>query len=234
MKINENLDLLEIHIPRGDGEMVIYPTLLHAPGHLMLFDAGLPGSAPRIAEAISQAGFEAAELTSIVLTHQDLDHIGGAAELLKLAKNAKLYAPEGDADFIEGKQMPTKLAGLEAKKEAGELPSGQEGFYQMLNQGFPLSYLPVDIRLKDGQSFDIAGGLEVVATPGHTPGHASYYLTALKIMIVGDAANIADGELVGSNPPMTWDMAKADASLEKIKSYDLKGIISYHTGYLEF
>ena len=42
-----------------------------------------------------------------------------------------------------------------------------------------------------------------------------------------------DGEVVGSNPVHTHDMAMADRSLRKIMGYDLSGVVAYHTGFLE-
>ena len=233
MKITNNLAMIEVAVP---GRGMIFPALLwdDEGKHLMLFDAGYPETVPALTEAIKETGHDISQLTSLVLTHQDLDHIGGAKNILALASNAKVYAHEVDASFIQGDKTPTKLERAKQQKEAGTLPAGREGFYDFLARGFPASYVHVDVPVKDGQVFDIAGGVEVVFTPGHTPGHAAYYLQASKTMIVGDAANIDGTQLTGSNPGMTWDMGQADASLEKIKSFDMNGVISYHTGYLEF
>ena len=233
MKIAENVEMLEVKIPRGEQTMTLYPTLIWNNNHLVLIDAGLPNSGEIIAQAIKNAVFDAKDLTEILLTHQDIDHIGGTRELLKFAPQAKVYAHEIDAPFIDGKKTPTKLEALEQRKNSlspAELP-----FYNMLKTGFATAHLPVDTLLRDGDVLDLCGGIETVFTPGHTPGHASFYLRSSKIMVVGDAANIADNnELHGSNPAMTWDNEKAEASLAKIKSYDLNGVISYHTGYLKF
>ncbi len=234
MKITENIEMLEVHIPRGDDEMIIYPTLAWDDSHLVLFDTGVPGSGSYFAEAIEKTGHKAENLTDIILTHQDIDHIGGAKELLALAPKAKVYAHEVDTPFINGVKMPTKLEKQENRLANGEI-AATDGFYQMLKNGFATSFLPVDVELKDGDILDFCGGIETVFTPGHTPGHAAFYLKSGRTMVVGDAANIAEnGALRGSNPGMTWDMDKAEHSLEKIKSYDLANVISYHTGYLKF
>jgi len=232
MKITDHIDMLEIPVP---GRAKIYPTLVHDGEHLLLFDAGYSETVSLIADAVKSAGFDLSNLTSLILTHQDLDHIGGANGILTLAPKAKVYAHEVDTAFIQGDKTPTKLAAVQAQKEAGTLPADREGFHQFLSEGFPKSYVHVDVPVKDGDTFDIAGGIEVVFTPGHPPGHAAYYLQESKIMIVGDAANISeDKQLRGSNPAMTWNQKQAEESLEKIKSYDLSGVISYHTGYLKF
>ncbi|MDR2975747.1 MAG: MBL fold metallo-hydrolase [Streptococcaceae bacterium] len=230
MKITENIKMLEIPEPKGD---FYRPTLTWDDEHLVLFDTGIPGMGALIAEEIKKAGFKPEDLTDIIITHQDIDHIGGALELLKLAPDAKVYGYEVDAPFIEGTETPTKLALMQGKLDSGEIDE-TDSFYQMLKTGFAKSHLPVDVKLKDGEVLDFCGGIETVFTPGHTPGHATFYLQKSKIMVCGDAANIVDGKLVGSNPAMTWDNEKAEASLEKIKSFDLAGVICYHTGFLEF
>ena len=51
-------------------------------------------------------------------------------------------------------------------------------------------------------------------------------------MACGDGANIFDGQISGPNPIHTHDMPLALSSLEKMKSYDMSGIVAYHGGYL--
>jgi glyoxylase-like metal-dependent hydrolase (beta-lactamase superfamily II) len=55
--------------------------LRHDPDGLTLIDTGLPGSAPLIAAAIHQAGYQTADLRRVVLTHFHPDHIGAAADI---------------------------------------------------------------------------------------------------------------------------------------------------------
>ncbi|MCL2171761.1 MAG: MBL fold metallo-hydrolase, partial [Defluviitaleaceae bacterium] len=92
--------------------------------------------------------------------------------------------------------------------------------------------IAVHEQVRDGQLLPICGGIEIVHVPGHTPGHIAVYFKESKIIVVGDAANIKNGEIAGSNPIHTHDMAQAEKSLDKIKSYDLSGILAYHTGFL--
>ena len=51
------------------------------PDGLTLIDVGLPGSAPLVAGAIRQSGYQPADLRRLVLTHFHADHIGAAAEI---------------------------------------------------------------------------------------------------------------------------------------------------------
>ena len=78
----------------------------------------------------------------------------------------------------------------------------------------------------------IAGGIKVVHTPGHTPGHIALLLRQDCIMVAGDAANIADGRITGPNPQQTYDMAQGKESFDKLTAYCCHGVISYHCGFL--
>ncbi|MDR1615631.1 MAG: MBL fold metallo-hydrolase [Syntrophomonadaceae bacterium] len=59
---------------------------------LILVDTGFPRQTQQLREAIEKTGFSAERLTAIILTYQDIDHIGCAADLLKLAPSAAIMA----------------------------------------------------------------------------------------------------------------------------------------------
>src|ERR1044071_6771671 len=69
------------------------------PGGLTLIDAGLPGSAPLIAEAIRQAGHQPADVRRLVLTHFHQDHIGAAAAVAAWG-DVEVMAHHADVPFI--------------------------------------------------------------------------------------------------------------------------------------
>lgn len=59
-------------------------------------------------------------------------------------------------------------------------------------------------------------GLEVIATPGHTPGHIAVFDSESGLLVAGDAVNTSDGAITGPNPDFTPDMATANASVAKL------------------
>ena len=77
------------------------------------------------------------------------------------------------------------------------------------------------------------GKVEIISTPGHTPGHISLYLHEFKTLIAGDALFLQDGELVISPPMFTFDMEQARQSLKKLLEYDINKILCYHGGVFE-
>lgn len=72
-------------------------------------------------------------------------------------------------------------------------------------------------------------GLQVVATPGHTPGHIAVFDTASAVLVAGDAlTNTVDGILSGSLPMVTPDKAAAAASVRKLAALDPRVILVGH------
>jgi len=81
------------------------------------------------------------------------------------------------------------------------------------------------VALEDGDSvFD----LEIIATPGHTPGHISVYDRAGGLLVAGDAMNGANGGVIGANPDFTPDMASANASIKKMADFAFDTVVFGH------
>ncbi len=92
-----------------------------------------------------------------------------------------------------------------------------------------------DIEAIDGPTEGIVVGdgdsvfdLEIIETPGHTPGHISVLDRAAKVLVSGDAMNGADGGVIGANPEFTEDMTLANASIEKLSGFDFDVVLFGH------
>jgi glyoxylase-like metal-dependent hydrolase (beta-lactamase superfamily II) len=55
----------------------------------------------------------------------------------------------------------------------------------------------------------VLGGLRVIATPGHTPGHISLFAPAMSVLFCGDSMVADKNGLHGSRSTVTWDEGKA-------------------------
>ncbi|MCL2299611.1 MAG: MBL fold metallo-hydrolase [Firmicutes bacterium] len=226
MKITGNIAMLELERPNG----AIYPTLVWDEKSLVLIDTGFPGQTDELVSSIEAEGFRAEDITHIILTHQDIDHIGCLPDILRLAPSAQVIAQAEEAPYIDGRKTPIKLAALEAAYDS--LPEQMKQFYATLRDGFANRRVAVSQTVESGTVLPIGGGIEVVHTPGHTPGHIALYLRQAKIMVAGDAANIKNDRITGPNPQHTQDMAQGLESLEKLNAYFCRGAIAYHCGLL--
>lgn len=222
MRIATNVEMLEINSERG----ALYPVVTWDDKEIVLFDTALPGQTELLKEAVSKAGFEFEKITKVIITHQDLDHIGSAKTLAGLG--AEILAHEDEAPYIQGDVTSIRLADMEARMN--ELTDGEKAFYERAKQGAPYFYTHVDKLLKDSDMLDICGGIKVIHTPGHTPGHIALLLEQSKIIIAGDAANIVNGALSGADPQYTRDTAQAQASFEKMMSVNPASVVCYHGG----
>ena len=226
MKITDNIAMLELERPNG----TIYPTLTWDENNLVLIDAGFPGQTEALISAIAAEGHRAEDITHVILTHQDIDHIGCLPDILRLAPSAQVIAHAEEAPYIDGRKTPIKLAALEAAYDS--LPDAMKQFCGTLREGFANRRVAVSQTVEDGTVLPMAGGIEAVHTPGHTPGHIALFLRQGRILVTGDAANIENGRIAGPNPQHTQDMAQGIESLEKLKAYYCRGVISYHCGFL--
>ncbi len=141
-------------------------------GQLTLVDTGLKGAPRRILAAIEEIGGSPADVTTILLTHAHADHTGGARTMARaVGRGTTVHAD--DADYVR--------TGTAPPLDKGTLLG------RLLKRSQAADPAPVERTLTDGEILPIAGGLHVVHTPGHSPGHVSLLHRDTGILITGDA-----------------------------------------------
>jgi glyoxylase-like metal-dependent hydrolase (beta-lactamase superfamily II) len=223
MKIAIGVEVIELKGNNGN----IHPTLIWDEDEAILVDVGYPGQLREVLAAMNKAGIPLHRLNKIIITHQDFDHIGGLKEMLTDHKIQVITLDE-EKPYIEGekpliKMTPERLAKMFESLSAEQRSEAEERFLQSLRSN-------VQQAVIDGEVLPYCGGITVIHTPGHTPGHICLYLNRSKILIAGDALNVVDGELVGANPVHTLDMKQAKKSIGKLAKYDIETVICYHGG----
>lgn len=139
-----------------------------------------------------------------------------------------VFAHEDEKAYIEGEKQPLKVAQLEASFST--LSEEMKAIYPKLKAAFEASKTRVDRTLTDGEELPCCGGIMVIHTPGHTPGHICLYLQRNKILIVGDALEVNNGMLVTASPSLIYDPDMYEQSLKKLTRYDIETVICYHGG----
>jgi glyoxylase-like metal-dependent hydrolase (beta-lactamase superfamily II) len=74
------------------------------------------------------------------------------------------------------------------------------------------------------------GGIHIINTPGHTPGHISLYHKPSKTLIAADALVVIDRQLHGPVPDHALDYPLALKSISRFTAFDIENIICYHGG----
>ena len=206
-----------------------HPVILKSDTEMVLVDCGTPGSVSKIKENALTKDVNIDDLTKVVITHQDLDHIGSLAELKRKYPGVQILADIKERPYINGEKEFVKLQKL--RETYDSLSECQKEMITALQQSYS-SYEPVEIDgiLHDHDIFSWCGSVEIVSTPGHTEGHICLYLYEFKTLIAGDALFVQNGELVISMPMYTLDFEQAKQSIRKLLDYDIKEIICYHGG----
>jgi len=136
-----------------------------ADDRVTLLDMGLKTSGKKVVAALRWIGSDTSDVTRLLLTHAHSDHAGGAAYVAEQT-GLGVGVHAGDASYARAGKAPPVMVGT----RLGALLSRSNRF----------APVPVDEELTDGQVLPVAGGLRVVHTPGHSPGHVSYLPRGLR------------------------------------------------------
>lgn len=212
-------------------EQHVYPVILYGKKDVVLVDCGYPGSLQILETELARYGIKPESITKLVLTHQDDDHIGAAAEIKEKYPAIQIMASRWEKPYISGELKNLRLQ--QAEEMQKDLPDEQKEFgLQFCERLRRVKPVPLDGVICAGNIFDWGGGCEIIDTPGHTPGHISIRAVNNDFMITGDAAVIENDALTIANPEYCLDIKEAQKSLERLLHYQCRCYICYHGGIL--
>lgn len=154
-------------------------------GSVTLVDCGLKRAPGKIVRALESIGKSPRDVQRIVLTHAHFDHAGGAAAIVDATAAQGVDVHADDASFVRSGTRPPSDMVSTAGRLFARAPWGD------------FRATPVAQELTDGQVLDVAGGLRVLHTPGHTPGHVSLLHAGSGVLITGDS-------IFNMNSRMSW------------------------------
>jgi glyoxylase-like metal-dependent hydrolase (beta-lactamase superfamily II) len=223
------LKVLEVEFESNGIKNAIYPVILSDEKDMILIDCGYPNFLPLIEESAIKNGINLNKLTKLIITHHDFDHMGSAADFKRKYPNLNIISSAMDEKYISGKEKSLRLQ--QAELIYDKLPEQEKenarNFQRKLESVEPVK---VNMVVNDGDTFDWCGGLEIVGTPGHMPGHISIYAKESKTLIAGDALVVEGENLAIANPNYTLDMDTSKESIRKLLNYDIEKIVCYHGG----
>jgi glyoxylase-like metal-dependent hydrolase (beta-lactamase superfamily II) len=193
--------------------------LLVDPDGLTIVDTGMPYSEKRTLEYISRLGRSARDIRRILITHADLDHYGCLAAL-QTASGARSYASR-----VEASAIAVGKSSRPVNRSVGRFQRFMIGLMGKLLVARPVQ---VDENLEEGQVLPVLGGLQVVETPGHAPGHLSYFVPSAGILFCGDSMRSDGKGFRGSRSRNNWDQAMAEASVRKQKGLGARIVCPGH------
>jgi glyoxylase-like metal-dependent hydrolase (beta-lactamase superfamily II) len=159
-------------IPTAPRDLVNTFAFVDDDGQVTLVDAGTKGAPKHVVAGLEHIGSAPSEVTRIIATHAHYDHVGGLSSL-RGRTTAAVAVHERDVAYVREGRGPV----LDRSTLGGRL-------FRRNRRSTPTT---VEEELTDGQVVDVGGGLRVVHTPGHTPGHVSLLHERTGVLVTGDA-----------------------------------------------
>ncbi|GAA0503090.1 MBL fold metallo-hydrolase [Salinibacillus aidingensis] len=185
----------------------------------MLVDAGMPRSADDIIKEVENRFGEDKAPRGIILTHGHFDHVGAIVELVE-HWDVPVYAHEAEIPYLTGEKSypepdPTVEGGMVAKMSP-YFPN------EPVNLGNHVQALPADGSVPHLEEW------KWVHTPGHSPGHVSFFREQDRSLIAGDAfvtvkqenlfkVMVQEQEISGPPRYLTPDWQAARESVRKLE-----------------
>jgi glyoxylase-like metal-dependent hydrolase (beta-lactamase superfamily II) len=225
-----------IHRIEGDlGERYVCQYLLVGEERTLLVDTGLRDMPEQvIAPYLATLGRSLADVDDVLISHADVDHCGGNRALRATAPGARLLCGEADRAWIESNAA--MMAGNYRWYEPyGFGPAAEDVAFLERELG---GDAPVDVSLRGGETLRLGPSwrVEVLALPGHTPGHLGLWDARSGAAIIIDAV-LADGvyDRAGNRliPPRYYSAADYEASIRRLRALDPALLLTAHYDVME-
>jgi ribonuclease/clavin/mitogillin len=197
------------YIPGKNKSRFPYCACLYVKGQNMrvLIDAGM-GASNLV--PVKKSGIDI-----LILTHCHIDHRMTRREI----PDVPVWCHKAEAPFLSDRNLFFNALGLQR--------SGLD-FGGSLNFTQDMFGAKVDHYLFDGERIDLGGiTLEVIHTPGHTPGHLAVYMPEADLLFTGDVDLTLFGPFYGHD---FADIEEFLKSIEKLRRLKAKIVATGHAG----
>jgi len=179
--------------------------LREADSSITLVDTGLRWATGRILAGLAAVGARPSDVHRIIVTHAHVDHVGSLGRVLR-ETGAAVLSHEREAVYLRDGRTP----------RTHQPSTAARVFARLAPRKLPKVLVAEEFR--DGDV--LKGGLRVVHTPGHTPGHVSLLHQPSGVLITGDAVT----NFRGMSWPVAWGCT--DPALNR-RSADVLGDLEY-------
>ncbi|EYB68615.1 hypothetical protein DEIPH_ctg019orf0030 [Deinococcus phoenicis] len=186
---------------------------------LIVIDSSAPapeGTENPIAQVLRELGRKPEDVRHVLLTHAHPDHIGNVGDFQKLSGATVWMNPLG-ARILESERPALPPVNIRGGGVRDKKPV--------------LARATVHHKITDGQRIDLAGGIEVLDTHGHSADHQSFlWHRHGGVLFVGDAVTNENGEM--GFAPFYDDLDEERRSVEKLQRYAFEKMAFGHGDYI--
>jgi glyoxylase-like metal-dependent hydrolase (beta-lactamase superfamily II) len=225
-----------IHRIEGDlGERYVCQYLLVGEERTLLVDTGLRDMpAEVIAPYLATLDRSLEDIDDVLISHADVDHCGGNRALRAAAPRARLLCGEADRAWIESNEamMADNYRWYESY---GFGPSADDIAFLERELG---GDAPIDLGLRGGETLRLGPSqrVEVLALPGHTPGHLGLWDPQTQTAIVIDAV-LGEGiyDRAGNRliAPRYYSATDYEATIRRLRALDPGMLLTAHYPVME-
>ncbi len=188
---------------------------IRTPAGVILVDAGMDSTGASVRELLAAMRQHDSDVRALLITHWHNDHAAGAP-VTKARSGCSIHYDKAEQPWLSRQTARGKLRGWIAKRTPewgiGVLLIG------LLGEAVPEAVEATDY-VQDGQM--LLEDFEVISTPGHNPGHTSFYYRPERVLFAGDALAAIDDRVRFMARQVTLDLPAARRSMDKCLWFDI-------------